>query len=161
MKRLVFVRHGKSSWEYEVGDKDRPLKERGVRDAYLVADTYKLHYPEDCLMISSPANRALHTAVIFGRVLKYPVEQLQINSACYDFSGEEVLQLIKQQADAVKNLFIFGHNYALTSLVNSLGDLYIENVPTAGLVEIQFDILQWKVISEGKTAFQIFPKHLK
>ena len=161
MKRLIFVRHGKSSWEYDVGDRDRPLKERGINDAYLVAEHYREYYDNGCTMISSPANRALHTAVIFGRVLDYPVESLRILSSCYDFSGESVLETIRTQDADDKTLFVFGHNYALTSLVNALGDQYVENVPTAGLVELQFKAAHWKDISRGKTIHQIFPKHLK
>ena len=161
MKRLIFVRHGKSSWEYDVSDRDRPLKERGITDAYLVAEQFREHYDNGCAMISSPANRALHTAIIFGRVLDYPVESLRILSSCYDFSGESVLETIRTQNAEQKTLFVFGHNYALTSLVNALGDQYVENVPTAGLVEIQFEANHWKDISRGKTIRQIFPKHLK
>lgn len=161
MRKLILVRHGKSSWDYEVGDKDRPLKERGIKDAYLVAKTYVLHHTNDCKMISSPANRALHTAIIFGQVLDYPVESLRILSSCYDFSGEQVLETIRAQVAEVHSLFVFGHNYALTSLANALGDQYIENVPTAGLVEIQFEAADWKSIGRGKTVHQLFPKYLK
>ena len=37
MKKLILVRHGKSSWEYSVSDRDRPLSERGINDALLVS----------------------------------------------------------------------------------------------------------------------------
>ena len=38
MKTLYIVRHAKSSWEYpSVKDIDRPLKERGINDAYLIS----------------------------------------------------------------------------------------------------------------------------
>jgi len=161
MKKLILVRHGKSSWDYEVSDKDRPLKERGINDAYLVAKTYALHYKGGCQMISSPANRALHTAIIFGRVLNYPVDSLRIQSSCYDFSGEQVLEVIRSQDQKINTLFVFGHNYALTSLVNALGDQYIDNVPTAGLVEIHFETENWQTIDQGRTVHQLFPKYLK
>ena len=161
MKKLILVRHGKSSWEYDVSDRDRPLKERGINDAYLVADSYSDYHTAECKMISSPANRALHTAIIFGRVLNYPVNRLQILKDCYDFSGEQVLDVIRSQGPDCHTLYVFGHNYALTSLVNALGDQYVENVPTAGLVEICFEADQWKDITRGKTTHQLFPKQLK
>ena len=38
MKTLYIVRHAKSSWEYDgIKDIDRPLKKRGINDAYLVS----------------------------------------------------------------------------------------------------------------------------
>jgi len=66
MKTIIFVRHGKSSWDYEANDKDRPLKERGINDAHAVSSEIKnLDIPLD-FIYASPANRALHTAVIFS-----------------------------------------------------------------------------------------------
>ena len=67
MKTVLFVRHGKSSWDYEVNDRDRPLKERGVNDAYAVSSEFKKMEIAVDFVYSSPANRALHTAVIFSR----------------------------------------------------------------------------------------------
>ena len=42
MKTVIFVRHGKSSWEYRVSDQDRPLQERGINDAHLVSAEFKI-----------------------------------------------------------------------------------------------------------------------
>jgi len=56
---------------------------------------------------------------------------------------------------------IFGHNHAFTALVNTLGDTYIENVPTAGLTMIQFPVNQWKSITQGQTIKTIFPRDLR
>ena len=67
MKKLTLIRHGKSSWNYDVSDRDRPLLERGINDAYLVASALK--EPVVDAVFSSPANRALHTCNIFLRVL--------------------------------------------------------------------------------------------
>ena len=62
MKTLYIVRHAKSSWEYEsIKDIDRPLKKRGINDAHLMSNLLvkKINRPD--LLLSSSANRALHT----------------------------------------------------------------------------------------------------
>jgi phosphohistidine phosphatase len=56
---------------------------------------------------------------------------------------------------------IFGHNYAFTSIVNRFGSTFIDNLPTCGLVWIQFDINSWKEIKTGITKLVIKPKDLK
>ncbi|WP_350287023.1 histidine phosphatase family protein [uncultured Croceitalea sp.] len=161
MKTVFFVRHGKSSWEYNVSDKDRPLKERGIRDASLVAESLASTNQKLDFVFSSYANRALHTAVIVTRVLNHPFEKFQISKQLYDFSGDAVLDFLKTLDDELQTVMVFGHNYAFTTLVNTLGDKYIDNVPTAGLTEIQFDVNQWSAIENGITQRIIFPRDLK
>jgi len=155
MKKLILVRHGKSSWEYAVGDRDRPLAERGINDALLVSGKVL------SAMFSSPANRALHTATIFVRQLNFSFEKLKIENELYDFSGDEVLKFIRNLKNELDMVMIFGHNHAFTHIANSLGNTYIENVPTSGLVQLEFDVDDWSKVTKGITAQTIFPKQLR
>ncbi|MEQ5790577.1 histidine phosphatase family protein [Muricauda sp. NFXS6] len=161
MKQLILMRHGKSSWDYDVSDKDRPLKQRGINDAHLVSQTFALHAPSIDFIYSSPANRALHTSMIFVRNLEFDLSRFKVNDMLYDFSGNSVEQFVQSLNNSLNTVAIFGHNYALTSLANTWGDQYIENVPTAGLVHITFGVDDWSKISEGTTKQMVFPKHLK
>ncbi|MBT8185785.1 MAG: histidine phosphatase family protein, partial [Eudoraea sp.] len=83
MKELILVRHGKSSWEYSVDDKDRPLLERGINDGHLVAKAFKAASVNIDAVYSSPANRALHTCMILVRVLGFPLANCTITNALY------------------------------------------------------------------------------
>jgi len=161
MKTVVFIRHGKSSWEYDVSDKDRPLKERGIVDGHLVGEKLKALNLKIDQVYSSPANRALHTCMIVVRNLGYDLNKVKITERLYDFSGYDVLEFLKSLENNLETVVIFGHNHAFTSLVNSLGDVYIENVPTSGSVIIEFETDSWNTISEGKTVQQVFPKNLR
>ena len=160
-KRIVFVRHGKSSWEYQVNDKDRPLKERGISDAHLIGAALRsLELPFEA-SFSSPANRALHTAMIVLRNLNFDLEKFQVTEALYDFSGGTVLEFLRQLDDRYENVLIFGHNHAFTSLVNMLGDVYLENLPTAGLAVIEAETENWRTLESGKTIKIMVPKELR
>lgn len=161
MKTLILVRHGKSSWEYSVSDKDRPLQERGVNDALLVSNVLLAKNIEIDAVFSSPANRALHTCMIFLRQLEFPFEDLRIIEDLYDFSGDSDLEFIKNLDDSLQTVLIFGHNHAFTHLANSLGNTYIDNVPTSGLVQLNFEVEHWKSITQGITEQTIFPKALR
>jgi len=161
MKQIILMRHGKSSWDYDVSDKDRPLKERGITDAHLVSNTFKLHAPSIDFIFSSPANRALHTSMIFVRNFDFDLSYFKIHQSLYDFSGDSVQHFVEQLDNKLDTVAIFGHNYAFTSLANTWGDQYIENVPTAGLVHITFGVDDWSKILKGTTKQMVFPKHLK
>lgn len=161
MKTLVLVRHGKSSWEYSVGDKDRPLLQRGINDGHLVSENFNgQSIPLDAVF-SSPANRALHSCMIFIRQLYFPLDKFRVVNELYDFSGEYVLQFVKDLDNDLNTVLIFGHNHAFTHIANSLGNTYIDNVPTSGLVQLEFDVEDWKSIEKGVTKQTIFPKQLR
>lgn len=161
MKTLTLVRHAKSSWDFDVDDKDRPLKLRGIQDAHLVSSHVKdkLLAPE--VVFSSIANRALHTCAIFTRNLNLSYEKVNIVDDMYDFSGSLLIETIKSCDDEITNLMVFGHNYAITSFVNIYGSTYIDNVPTSGVVVIKFDVSSWEEIDSGDTVLTVFPKDLK
>lgn len=161
MKTITLVRHGKSSWEFDVSDRDRPLKKRGFNDADLVSKTFinKELTPE--FVYSSPANRALTTCRIFTDNLGIPEEKLQIVENLYDFGGQQVVQFLKDLKEDYNNVMIFGHNHAFTSICNIFGDQYIDNLPTSGLVTIEFEVDNWLAIDKGHTVLTIFPRDLK
>lgn len=161
MKTLILVRHGKSSWEYSVGDKDRPLLQRGIFDAISVADSFNEQRVSIDAVFSSPANRALHTAMIFLRQLYYPLDKFQVVNELYDFTGDVVFQFIKDLDNTLDTIVVFGHNHAFTHIANSLGNTYIDNVPTSGLVHLEFDVDSWTSIEKGTTKQTIFPKQLR
>ena len=142
-------------------DKDRPLKQRGIDDAHRVATSLVQKNMKIDRCFSSPANRALHTCMIFLRNLNFDFEKFQVTNELYDFSGEAALSFLKNLDDKLSTVLIFGHNYAFTSLVNMMGDDYIENLPTSGMAVLEFDITSWKDLKNGRTRQIIFPKELR
>lgn len=161
MKTLILMRHGKSSWDYAVDDADRPLQERGITDAYVVAQKFnQLQLPIDACY-SSPANRALHTAIITCKVLNFSLAKFNISKDLYDFSGYSVVEFVKNLDNKLNTVLIFGHNHAFTEIVNNWGDKSIDNLPTAGLVVLNFENDNWATIAKGKTKTVIVPKQLR
>ncbi|PCJ93244.1 MAG: histidine phosphatase family protein [Flavobacteriaceae bacterium] len=160
MKHLILIRHGKSSWDYNVDDKDRPLKERGIVDAHLVASKFSSQNIEINAVFSSPAIRALHTCSIFLRELDIPFATLEVHEALYDFSGDGIVPFVKNLPNNLNKVLLFGHNNAFTNVVNTWGNQYIENVVTSGLVHLSFNVDAWQDVSKGNTEQTMFPKQL-
>lgn len=161
MKTIILVRHAKSSWEFDVSDRDRPLKKRGIIDANLVSKKFREHHFLPEIVFSSPANRALSTCKIFLQNLDISDKILKISDEIYDFGGQSVINFIKKLDNNIASVMLFGHNHAFTSLANVFGTTYIDNLPTSGLVKLTFDIKKWDAIELGKTELIIFPRHLK
>ncbi len=161
MKTLYMVRHAKSSWSENVGDHQRGLKERGVNDAKLVSEKAAETCKKPNKIISSDAVRAKSTATFFKDAFKITDIDFSTNSELYDFSGQNVMAVIKNLSDDLDIAMIVGHNHAFTFIANMLGNEFIENVPTSGFIQIDFDVASWQNISTGVTKLTIFPRDLK
>lgn len=161
MKTLYLVRHAKSSWEFDVIDHKRPLKKRGINDGALISAYASEHFEVPDRIVSSDAVRALTTAEFFKEGYKIPEERFIVNHDLYDFSGHKVMETIKSLDDQWDRVMIVGHNHAFTSIANMLGSKYIDNVPTCGLVYIEFSEDSWASITTGETKHTIFPRDLK
>ena len=161
MKTLYMARHAKSSWKHDVIDHQRPLKGRGRRDGALVSAYVANNHKAPGIIISSDAVRALTTAHYFKDAFNLPDENFSTNNGLYDFSGQNVMEVIKSLDNDCDCAMIVGHNHAFTSIANMLGNEYIDNVPTCGFIIIEFDTDSWRDISQGKTVTTVFPRHLK
>lgn len=161
MKNLILIRHAKSSWDAPLGDFDRPLAERGVKDANLVSQSIASFLPKQYVVWSSPAKRARETALIFAQNLLFPLRDIVFNDDLYTFDSHQLEQVVRSIGNDVDSVILFGHNAAITNFVNKFGDVYIDNVTTSGFVSLEFDSSDWQSISKGKTAKIVFPRDLK
>jgi len=165
MKRLLLIRHAKSSWDDpDVADIDRPLNNRGKRDAPVMGERLKnTHNAKPDLILSSPAKRALRTAKIIAKEIEYPAEKVVIKNSLYGAGVDAMLNVIQYLDDSIHEVMVFGHNPDLTSLANYLSDHQTDNIPTCGVFCVDFDIKLWKDVKSGKGIFRFFDypkKHL-
>ncbi len=162
MKTLYLMRHAKSSWkDSSLDDFDRPLNKRGMNDAPLISKYLLDQKIVVDLIISSPAKRAALTAKIIANELKF-TSNIIFEPKIYEANLSELLNLIQSIENRINNVILIGHNPALNEFANYLIDREIDNIPTAGVVAIKFE-MEWEEISKksGKLLFFIYPKSLK
>jgi len=163
MKELILVRHAKSDWGTEfLKDIDRPLNERGYRDAYALSDWYAKNKTRPDLILSSTAIRALNTAFIFAR--RMDLAPVRLEEKIYEAGTDRLLSVIRQQEGAYESIMLFGHNPSISNVCNNLSDdLFFDDIPTCGIVSYNLKMSSW-VDLKSKTAklnyFQ-FPKDFK
>ncbi|NVO10458.1 MAG: histidine phosphatase family protein [Bacteroidales bacterium] len=160
-KELFVLRHAKSSWdEPDKDDIDRALTTRGINDAYSMANRLIKHLKEVDLIVTSHANRAMHTSTIFAGVIGYPFEKIKITSRIYEVSEIQLSTLVKELPEDLTRILIVGHNPTFTYYVNRYLLKSIDNIPTAGIVGMSFNTASWKDISREnlQSSFFEFPK---
>ncbi len=161
MKTIYFVRHAKSSWDYQsLSDINRPLNDRGIRDAPFMGKMLHGQGVLPDIVMTSPAVRATTTALMLLGELEFPANKIQIIPEIYSGYLEDVLMLIKELPDDQKSVMLFGHNPTWTSLANYFSEKYIPNAPTCSISVIEAEIDAWKDLNRenGKLTNFYYPK---
>lgn len=159
MKTLYILRHAKSSWDEDgIDDTDRPLKKKGINDAYHKGKNMHSRGVSLDLMITSPAFRALNTSIIVAKQLGYPLNEISINPDIYNLSLKKATHLLSKVNNDVSSLMIVGHNPELSELLNHLTKEETGEIPTSGLVCITFKASDWKKMGRGTLKYCDFSK---
>ncbi|HEY3251126.1 MAG TPA: histidine phosphatase family protein [Ignavibacteria bacterium] len=164
MKTLYLVRHAKSSWdEPGLSDLERPLAKRGKREAPMMGEILAKRKEIPELIISSPAKRAFSTAKRIAKEMNYPVKNIAADESLYMGDSEDYLKAIGAVNDSVQKLMLLSHNPGVTYFANHISESEIDNVPTSGVVRIDFEFNSWKEIEnqKGKLVFFDYPKKYK
>ena len=137
MKYITFVRHAKSSWsEQGLSDHDRPLNERGNRDAPVMAGWLaQIMNPPD-LLVASTAVRAQETARVFQTTLGIDDEHYINEPRLYLAAMQDWINVLQDSLAHNGHIAFFSHNPGITQVVNWLCDVDIYNIPTCGVAVV-------------------------
>lgn len=151
MLTLYVLRHAKSSWKHdELRDEERPLNKRGERDAPEMGRRLKALGVKPKRIVTSPAKRAVQTAKRVAVELDFKADHLEKEPRLYLAEPGEILRYLQACDDKSARLMIVGHNPGLTEFVNWMaGQPVIDNLPTAGFVELAFDVKRWGDVEAG------------
>jgi len=161
MKTLMLLRHAKSDWsDQSLRDLDRPLGDRGKRDAPRIGKAIKKRGWIPDLIISSPAVRARQTieAVTTSAGL---VPTIQFDEGIYGASAGELMKLIRRLPDASDCALLVGHNPTFEQVLARLTGTG-EHMPTAAIACIEFQVEHWEDVDDGQGKLSGFvtPKEL-
>ena len=157
-KTIYLVRHAKSSHDNpELADFDRPLAKRGHADAKIMSALLKRMGVSPDLLLTSPAKRTQQTAEYFKNALFKDYHKIKLDSAIYRCSPTTLIHQLSLLDDKHNSVMVFAHNPATTRAANFFQvDSLIENVPTTGIVAIEFGITEWNRISKSKGTMKFF-----
>lgn len=149
MKNILLLRHAKSSWKNKgLNDIDRPLNKRGLKDAPLMAERFASMNILPDLIISSSSKRTSITVEYFRKVLTHKYEFI-ITEQLYLANSDELLEILSNVDEKFKVVMLVCHNPGITDLANILGNKFIENVPTCGLVGLSYNGLWSEIVHKS------------
>ena len=138
-ENTISLRHAKSSRdEPALPDKDRPLNDRGKRDAPKMGERLAKRDVVPNLILSSPAKRALKTAQIIAKKVDYKLGDIVVDERLYATWADDLLRVIRELGAKPKTVMLFGHNPELTELAHRLSNK-IAHLPTCAVAEFTFD----------------------
>jgi phosphohistidine phosphatase len=158
MKQLFVVRHAKSSWEQSgQTDFDRPLNDRGLRDAPVMAKRLWENGIRLDAIISSPAVRALTTAEYFAKQFGIKNNEIIKLKHLYHAPAEAFFEVIENDLhDKWESVAIFSHNPGITYFVNTLKVVQLDNMPTCGIMGVKANMNYWVEFAKADKEFLLF-----
>ncbi|HEY4877022.1 MAG TPA: histidine phosphatase family protein [Puia sp.] len=157
MKTLLIIRHAKSSWDTAtLSDFDRPLNERGKKDAPAMAKRLLENKVTPELFIASPAKRAKKTAELFIKEFGKSEKEIVFISELYHAPADLFYDIIAKFDDKYNSIAIFSHNPGITDFVNLLTTVQVDNMPTCGIFAVTSPANTWDEFSSAEKEFWFF-----
>ncbi|MGW4163049.1 SixA phosphatase family protein [Streptomyces sp. NPDC004788] len=154
-RRIVLLRHAKADWP-EVSDHDRPLADRGRKDAPVAGRKLADTGIEFDLALCSTAARTRETWKLAVQEMPHRPRTVY-EERIYEASLGELIAVINETPDDVNNLLLIGHNPGMHALADALsgtsdGDAMARmtrsGFPTAAFAVVAFDG-SWKNVEHG------------
>jgi phosphohistidine phosphatase len=167
---LSLLRHAKSSWsDSSLADIERPLNQRGERDAPRMGTFMARQRLVPDLVLCSPAVRTRQTLdLVLPRLKASP--EIVYDKALYPGAPAAMLKRLQRVGPKVRHVMLIGHNPGLQLLAQALAEegaeddleALAEKLPTAGLVVIAFDRVAWDKVKAGSGHLKLLmaPKRL-
>lgn len=157
MKTLVVVRHAKSSWaDFSLADIDRPLNDRGKKDAPEMAKRIKDKGIVIDAFVSSPAKRARKTAKLFAEEWDKSKKDIELQEALYEAGVPQFEQVMQELNNEWNTVALFSHNPGITDFVNSLTDTRVDDMPTCAVYAVQIETDNWQNATAATKKFLFF-----
>lgn len=160
MKKLYIIRHAEAG-KKRIGttDKERALTSLGEKNASLMAKELSKTNLEVDYIICSPAKRTIDTAGIFQENLNIPPENLISNPLLYNATFFDVIDVLDELRNDIKNIIICGHNPTVTDFINYISNTSISSLPTCGIASLELQTNNWENINEetAKIEFLDYP----
>jgi phosphohistidine phosphatase len=157
MKTLLIIRHAKSSWDnINTPDIERPLNDRGRKDAPAMARRVIKAGIHPDRLLSSPARRARHTAELFAREFHVKETDIVIFNELYHAQPVAFQQVIAGLDDGDQSVALFSHNPGITAFVNTLTSVRLDDMPTCSVFAIKCEAPTWSEFFSGDRKFLFF-----
>jgi phosphohistidine phosphatase len=158
MSKLLFlVRHAKSSWDDPaLSDFERPLNERGKKDAPEMAERLNSKKIRIDGFVSSPAKRARQTCKYFTKEFDPKKKNIVRDPRLYEADQQSFYDVIEAFKNKWDSVALFSHNPGITAFANSLTETHVDDMPTCSVFAVKVNADKWKDFRSAKKEFLFF-----
>ncbi|TMI91850.1 MAG: histidine phosphatase family protein [Bacteroidetes bacterium] len=157
MKQLLLIRHAKSNWnDPSLADFDRPLNDRGKKDAPEMAKRLSDKKIKINAFVSSPAKRARQTCKHFAKKFEFKKKDIVLEPRLYEAGDDSFYNVVEDLKNKWDSVAIVSHNPGISSFANSLTGTKIDDMPTCSVFAIKIDTKKWKDFRTAKKEFWFF-----
>ena len=159
-RTLVLLRHAKSAYPTGVPDHERPLAERGIREAALAGEWLRANLPTIDAVLCSTATRARDTLERTG--IDAPVRYVD---RLYGATAGTVIEEVNKVSDDVSTLLVVGHEPTTSEVALILAgsdgtdtvvlERISEKYPTSSIAVLRVDG-GWAQVEPGSAALVDF-----
>jgi phosphohistidine phosphatase len=163
MKTIYLLRHAQAEARNEkVPDKERKLVKGGIEDARTIAKNLREEGLMPEMILSSDPPRALETAKIFVKKLKFEGPEIILNEKIYSAdNAESLLEIIKALDEKYNSVMMVGHDPTLSALAHLLAKSFTFELPKAGVLGIECKKKKWTDIVPKINQIQLFMAPMK
>jgi phosphohistidine phosphatase len=159
MKKLIIMRHAKSSWDLPLSDIQRPLNERGLRNAPEMGRRILKSKIIPEIIYTSDAVRAYTTAQLVREALHLEIP-IEVEPKIYDTTLQVLLNIIHHFPEKFSTILMVGHNPTISLLANYLSGDNVGYFATGAMACLEFSC-NWNEVSggTGNLVFFDYPKN--
>jgi phosphohistidine phosphatase len=169
MKTVLLLRHAKSEWGNPgLADFDRPLAERGLKDAPRIGQVLANYDFIPDKILASPARRAKQTAELVAEACSYKKAAIAWQESFYGGYSDDLIAALQGLPNSVNRAMLVGHNPAMEEaaaalLIGDTDEKLTISIPTAGLLCLDLDIMTWTDLEPGDAILRwyLIPKLIK
>jgi phosphohistidine phosphatase len=163
MKKIILVRHGKAEdGTSDISDFERSLTQKGKLISRLMAQKLKAKEKNPGVLLTSPAFRALETALIFAGEFNIKSEDVIMNSKIYQgLSLKNLPEILTAIGEETETITLFGHNPSFSDMADDLSKEGCEPLPKTAIACISFNIKTWSEVARNNGKLEYFLKPAK
>lgn len=162
MRTLVILRHAKSDYPPGVPDHDRPLAERGRRDAPVAGRWIAEHVGSVDEVVVSTATRTRQTWELAGAAVTV-TGGVRFEDRVYEAAPADLLAVLRETTPEAATVVLVGHNPGCEMLAESLAgahddaawDRMLAKYPTSGIAVLRF-FHPWSDLAPGMARLEDF-----
>jgi phosphohistidine phosphatase len=159
MKTLILIRHAKSSHTFGVSsDFERPLNDRGFREAVEMAKKLIKNKTQIDQFVSSPALRAKTTAELFADEYDRKMKEINFLPSLYNASPDDFKDAVRYTDEVYNHIALFSHNPGISEYASSLTSTHFIQMPTCSVFAVTAEVNSWNEFAKSEKSFLFFYK---